>query len=75
MARTAKSFSYKLTKTKTMKMAGILDCDNMTIEIDGVDKRLSTLFSEYDGLPIEFILKVKDEEDLDEPEDDEDDDE
>lgn len=34
-----KNFVYKLTKTKKMKLAGMIDTDIMTINIDGEDKR------------------------------------
>lgn len=62
-----KNFVYKLTKTKKMKLAGMIDTDIMTINIDGEDKRLSTLLSEYNGCEIEMTINVKTEEDLDEP--------
>ena len=62
-----KNFVYKLTKTKKMKLAGMIDTDIMTINIDGEDKRLSTLLSEYNGCDIEMTINVKTEEDLDEP--------
>ena len=62
-----KNFVYKLTKTKKMKLAGMIDTDIMTINIDGEDKRLSTLLSEYNGCEIELTINVKTEEDLDEP--------
>ena len=65
------NFVYKLTTTKTMKAVGILDLDTMTIDIDGESKKLKTLLSEYDGLGVELNLKVKNEEELDEPEDSE----
>ena len=35
------NFSYKEVKTTTLKVAGILDVDRGTIEVDGVEKRLS----------------------------------
>ena len=62
-----KNFVYKLTKTKKMKLAGMIDTDIMTINIDGEDKRLSTLLSEYNGCEIEMTINVKTEEDSDEP--------
>ena len=57
-----KNFVYKLTKTKKMKLAGMIDTDIMTINIDGEDKRLSTLLSEYNGCEIEMTINVKSEE-------------
>ena len=62
-----KSFSYKLTTTKAMKITGIIDTDSMTIDLDGEDKKLSTLLSEYNGCCVEINVKTKDESDLDEP--------
>ena len=58
---------YKLTKTKKLKASGFLDVDSMTIEVDGEEKKLSTLLREYDGCDIDFNISVKDEEDLDLP--------
>lgn len=63
----AKSFSYKLTPTKAMKVAGIIDTDAMTMDVDGEEKDLSKLLSEYNGAIIELNVKTKDEQDLDEP--------
>lgn len=62
------NFAYKLTTTKNMKTAGIFDAAAMTIDIDGEVKKLSTLWSEYDGVGVEINIKVKTEEELDEPE-------
>ena len=50
-----------------MKVAGILDTDNMTVDVDGEEKKLSTLLSDFNSGAIEINIKVKDEEDLDEP--------
>ena len=61
------NFAYKKTTTTAMKVAGILDTDNMTVDVDGEEKKLSTLLSDFNGGTIEINIKVKDEEDLDEP--------
>lgn len=61
------NFAYKKTTTTAMKVAGILDTDNMTVDVDGEEKKLSTLLSDFNGSVIEINIKVKDEEDLDEP--------
>lgn len=61
------NFAYKKTTTTAMKVVGILDTDNMTVNMDGEEKKLSTLFSDFNGGAIEINIKVKDEEDLDEP--------
>lgn len=61
------NFAYKKTVTTAMKVAGILDSDNLTVDVDGDEKKLSTLLSDFNGAPIEINIKVKDEEELDEP--------
>lgn len=61
------NFSYKEVKTTTLKVVGILDTNRETIEVDGVDKKLSTLLSDFDGACVEFTMKIKEENDLDEP--------
>ncbi len=61
------NFAYKKTTTTAMKVAGILDTDNMTVDVDGEEKKLSTLLSDFNDGAIEINIKVKDEEDLDEP--------
>ena len=61
------NFAYKKTVTPAMKVAGILDSDNLTVDVDGEEKKLSTLLSDFNGAPIEINIKVKDEEELDEP--------
>lgn len=61
------NFAYKKTTTTAMKVAGILDTDNMTVDVDGEKKKHSTLLSDFNGGAIEINIKVKDEEDLDEP--------
>ena len=63
----AKSFSYKLTTTKAMKVAGIIDTDTTTMDVDGEEKDLSKLLSEYNGNIVEVVVRTKDEQDLDEP--------
>lgn len=61
------NFAYKKTVTTAMKVVGILDSDNLTVDVDGEEKKLSTLLSGFNGAPIEINIKVKDEEELDEP--------
>lgn len=63
----ANNFVYKKTETTNMKIAGIIDTDNMTVDIDGDEKKLSTLLSDFNGGCIEINIKVKSEEELDEP--------
>ena len=50
-----------------MKIAGIIDTDNMTVEVDGEEKKLATLLSVFNGGGVEINVKVKEENELDEP--------
>lgn len=61
------NFAYKKTTTTAMKVAGIIDTDNMTVDVDGEVKKFSTLLSDFNGAGIEINIKVKNEEELDEP--------
>ena len=63
----ANAFSFKEVTTKTMKITGMVDTDNMTIDVDGEEKKLSTLLSVFNGANIELVAKIKAEEELDEP--------
>ena len=62
------NFSYKRTETTTLKATGILDVSKMVIEVNGEEKKLSTLLSDFDSDEIEINIKVKSEEELDPPE-------
>ena len=66
----ATTFAYKETRTRKMSLKGDLDVSNMTITIDDIDKKLSTLLKEFDGLYVEMTIGVKSDEDLEEPEED-----
>lgn len=61
------NFTFKETKTTAMKIAGIIDTDNMTIDVDGEMKNLKTLLSPFNGGGVEINVKVKEEEELAEP--------
>lgn len=61
------NFSYKKTTTTAMKVAGIIDTDNMTIDVDGEVKKLATLFADFNGDGVELNVKIKEEDELDEP--------
>lgn len=63
------NFVFKETKQTSMKIVGIIDTDNMTVEVDGEEKKLSTLLSVFNGGGIEINVKVKEENELDEPTD------
>jgi len=61
------NFVYKKTETTSMKVIGILDTDKMTIDVDGDEKSLVTLLSDFNGVCMEINVKTKSEEELDEP--------
>ena len=61
------NFVYKRTETTAMKIAGIIDTDNMTVEVDGGEKKRATLLSVFNGGSVEINVKVKEESELDEP--------
>lgn len=61
------NFVFKETKQKSMKIAGILDSDNLTIAVDGEEKKLATLLSVFNDCDIEINVKIKEENELDEP--------
>ena len=61
------NFVFKEIKQTSMKIAGIIDTDNMTVEVDGEEKKLATLLSVFNGGGVEINVKVKEENELDEP--------
>ena len=60
------NFVFKETKQKSMKIVGIIDTDNMIVEVDGEEKKLATLLSVFNGNDVEINVKVKEESELDE---------
>ena len=50
-----------------MKITGMVDTDAMTVDVDGETKKLSTLLSVFNGCDVDIQVKIKSEEDLDEP--------
>lgn len=67
----SKNLTYKKSTTTALKASGILDIVNGTIDIDGVEKKVLSLLKDFDGAEVELSVKVKDEEELDEPTSDE----
>lgn len=61
------NFVFKETKQTSMKIVGIIDTDNMTIDVGGEEKKLATLLSVFNGGGVEINVKVKEENELDEP--------
>lgn len=68
-----KNLQYKKVTTTTLKVGGILDADRMVVDVDGVEKDIKTLLSDFDDQCIELNVKVKDEMELLEPSDSEED--
>lgn len=65
-----KKYTYERKTTTNMKVIGFIDTDRMTIEVDGEDKELSTLLSDFDGSEVEFNITVKNKTDLSLPQSD-----
>lgn len=62
MAGKSKSVSYKRTTSTALKAAGILNIDDdgtMFLCTEDGDKKLSTLFSDFQGAVIELSVGVK----------------
>ena len=64
-------FSYTRNITTTLKATGVIDADEGTIYVDETEKSLKTLFSEFNGATVELVIKVKENEELEEPIDEE----
>lgn len=58
---------YKRSTTTSLKTAGLIDVENMTITVDGEDKKLSRLWKDFEGGEVEIVIKVKVDEDIPEP--------
>ena len=67
----AKNLVYEQTTNNKMKACGMLDFTNGMIVVDGEEKKLSTLFADFEGMEVELVLSVKDKEEFDIPEDEE----
>lgn len=66
-----KNLQYKKVTTTTLKVCGFLDTNRMIVDVDGVEKDIKTLLSDFDGDCIELNIKIKDEMELEEPTDSE----
>lgn len=58
---------YKRSTTTSLKTAGLIDVENMTITVDGEDKKLSRLWKDFEGSEVEIVIEVKVDEDIPEP--------
>lgn len=66
----SKSVSYKKTTTTALKAVGILDIEEDGVYLsseDGYTRKLSTLFSDFQGALVELSITVKDVDDLPDP--------
>lgn len=61
------SLKYKKTETISLNVKGFIDPVEMTIDINGEFKKLSTLLSDFAGAFVELSVKTKNEEELQEP--------
>ena len=61
------SLKYKKTETISLNVKGFIDPVDMTIDINGDVKKLSTLLSDFAGTFVEIAVKTKNEEELQEP--------
>lgn len=55
---------YKQTTVTTKKMAGYYDADKHEIEVDGVAMDILKALSDFNGAPLEIVVKIKEEKDL-----------
>lgn len=69
------NFVFKETKQTAMKIVGILNSNDLTINVDGEEKKLSTLLSVFNDSDVEINIKIKEENELVEPIEDENEDE
>ena len=61
------NFVYKKATATTLKACGYIDTERGTIDIDGKEKNLLTLLSDFNGACAELTVKIKSEEDLEAP--------
>lgn len=60
----AKSYQYKETKLTTKKLAGIYDAERGIINVDGKDLSVLEELKDFECVPLEIVMKVKEETDL-----------
>lgn len=58
------NYIYKENTVTTKKMVGYYDATNHTIEVDGENKDIIEELKDFEGTPIEIVVKVKEEKDL-----------
>lgn len=65
----AKNLSYKKQQSLTLKATGVIDIENMSIEIGDECKSIKSLLRDFDGCETALTLQVKSDEELDDPSD------
>ena len=57
------NYVYKESKVTMKKLAGIYDANTHTISVDGSDKDILKELEDFDGGPLELVVKIKEEND------------
>lgn len=59
---------YAITKNTNMKIVGVVDAEKNHIVVDGEIIDIATILHEFDKMEVSFSMSMKDEEELDVPE-------
>jgi hypothetical protein len=62
----ASNYKYTRSTTTTLKVAGLVNVQDGTIEVDGEVKKIIELLKDFDSEEIELTAKIKTDEDLSE---------
>lgn len=68
----AKNLVFEKTTSLKLKAVGTLDFEKGVIIVDGEEKKLSTLFADFNNMETELTMQIKDKEEFDIPENDSD---
>jgi len=63
-----KEFSYKKVTTTKLQAIGEFNSTEGTIEVEGVTKKLTDLFKDFNGEIVTLAIQIKSEEDVEETE-------
>lgn len=63
----AKNVSYKKSITTKLKVVGYYDNETLSIETEEGSKSLKTLLRDFTGAPVEIVVTVKQEDELEIP--------
>lgn len=66
----AKNLVFEKTTSLKLKAVGTLDFEKGVIVVDGEEKKLSTLFADFNNMETELTMQIKDKEEFDIPEND-----